>query len=306
MSILPFLNMLFLKLVGFLLSVVLVFSGAAPAATTIEAKEPENVKLQFSVVADVHMETFEMFRFQGFSQVLKDMGAAKQRQDALVLVGDNTMNGQPTEYIMLYGLLSRYNKAANTLVAMGNHDLNMGAYKTPDAIARHDFFLRSYTGQVNDKPYTHQVINGYTFVILGDEDPFEDCTATISQAQLYYLSLCLEMAPKGKPVFIFLHQSLNHTFAWSWGGVGEQSEAIREIVEQYQNVFFFNGHLHTAYQVKQIGGVTYVNLPTLLSGSVNGLGVQVEAYEDKVLLRARNYITGEWLGETEILLHPAL
>jgi len=297
MSILPFLNMIFLKLVGFLLSAVLLFSGTAPAGTPIEAKEPDNLKLQFSVVADVHMETFEMFRFQGFSQVLQDMGAAKQRQDALVLVGDNTMNGQPTEYIMLYGLLSRYNKAANTIVAMGNHDLNRGAYATPDAIARHNFFLQSCTGTVNDKPYYSKAVNGYTFIVLGDEEPQEDTTAVISQAQLDWLAEALATAPADKPVFVFLHQSLNHTFAWSWGGVGEQSQAVREIIERYPNVFFFNGHLHAARQVKQIDGVTYVNLPTLLSGGTNGIGFQVEAYENKVLLRARNYITGEWLDE---------
>jgi len=303
MSILPFLNMIFLKFVGFLLSALLLLTGNAPAATgtAIEAKDPQNLKLQFSAVADVHMETNAFFRFVEFAQVLTDMGAAKQKQDALVLVGDNTMNGQPTEYIMLYGLLSRYNKAANLLVAMGNHDLNRGSYDTPTAIARHNLFLQSYTGMMNNTPFTSQVINGYTFIVLGDELPQHDTTAVISQAQLDWLAETLEESPAGKPVFIFLHQQLGHSFG-GWGSVGEQSEAIREIIEGHSNVFFFNGHLHRPYEVKQIGGVTYVNLPNLIGGGVNGMGVQVEAYENKVLLRARNYLTGEWLGEVEILV----
>ena len=299
MAFLAFLNMLFLKAVGFFLSVVLMWAAPSASATTIEPKDAQNLRLQFGVVADVHMETFEYFRFDGFAKTLKDMG--KTRQDALVLVGDNTMNGQPTEYIMLYGLLSRYNCAKNTLVAMGNHDLNMGAYDTPDAIARHSFFYQSYTGLANDRPYCSREINGYTFVILGDEDPHEDCTATISQAQLDWLAGTLAAAPAGKPVFIFLHQMLGHTFG-GWGEVGEQSEAIRAIVERYPNVFMFNGHAHTPQKVKQIDGVTYVNLPTLLSGGENGVGFQVEAYADRVLLRARNYIAGEWLEEYEVIL----
>jgi len=305
MAIPVLLNTLFLKLAGFVLSGVLLFSGGAPAAagTAIEAKE-QDVKLQFSVVADVHMETFELFRFAGFAKTLQDMGAAKQKQDALVLVGDNTMNGQPTEYIMLYGLLSRYNKAENFLAAMGNHDLNRGAYAAPDAIARHNLFLRSYTGMVNSKPYYSKEINGYTFIVLGDEDPHEDTTATISQAQLDWLKKALDECSAGYPIFIFLHQQLIHTWG-GWGSVGEQSEAIREIIESRQNVFFFNGHLHRSMDIKQIGGVTYVNLPTLLSGGENGIGFQVEAYENKVLLRARNYITGEWLEDCEISLQPA-
>jgi len=305
MVILPFLNMLFLKIAGYLLSSILAFSVTAPAATAIEAKDPQNLKLQFSVAADVHMETYTLFRFRDFARTLQDMGAAKQKQNALVLVGDNTMNGQPTEYIMLYGLLSQYNKAANLLVAMGNHDLNMGAYATPTAIARHALFLRSYTGQVIDKPYYSKMINGCIFIVLGDEDPFEDCTATISRAQLDWLATTLEATAKEKPVFIFLHQQLIHSFG-GWGSVGEQSEEIRRIIEGYSNVFFFNGHLHRPYEVKEIDGVTYINLPTLLSGGTNGIGCQVEAYEDKVLLRARNYITGEWLDEAEILLDPAV
>ena len=297
MAVIAFLNMLFLKLVGFLLSIVLLFTAPAQPATIIEAKEP-NAKLQFGVVADVHMETYTLFRFAGFAKTLQDMGAAKQRQDALVLVGDNTMNGQPTEYIMLYGLLSQYNRAANTLVAMGNHDLNRGAYATPDAIARHNLFLRSYTGMVNDKPYYSKEINGYTFIVLGDEDPQEDTTAVISQAQLDWLKKTLDECPAGVPRFIFLHQSLNHVFAnYGWGGVGEQSEAIRKIIENRGNVYFFSGHLHTSQAVKLENEVVYVNLPTLLSGGTNGIGFQVEVYGNKVLLRARNYITGEWLEE---------
>ncbi|MCL2495503.1 MAG: metallophosphoesterase [Oscillospiraceae bacterium] len=314
--ILAFANSLFLKLAGFLLSGLLFITGAAPAAPAapIEAKDPESVELQFSVVADVHMETYTLFRFRDFAQVLTDMASAKQRQDALVLVGDNTMNGQITEYIMLYGLLSRYDSSKNFLMAMGNHDLNQSTYETSAAIRRHNFFLRSYTGAANDKPYYnqmnyritsafydgglhYQIENPYTFIILGDEDPQEDTTATISQIQLDWLAATLEKALKGYPIFIFLHQQLGHTFAWEWGGVGEQSEAIREIIEQYENVFFFNGHLHRPFEVKEIGGVTYVNLPTLLSGAQTGIGCQVEAYEDRVVLRARDYVAGEWLDE---------
>ena len=321
--ILAFANSLFLKLAGFLLSGLLLLTGGAPAAPAapIEAKYPD-AKLQFSVIADVHMETNSLSRFVDLAQVLTDMASAKSPQDALVLVGDNTMNGQLTEYIMLYGLLSRYDRSKNFLAAMGNHDLNQSTYATPTAIRRSSFFLRSYTGVANDKPYFRQmnyritsafydgglhytIEDPYTFIILGDEDPQEDTTAVISQAQLDWLAATLEKAEKalkGYPIFIFLHQSLNHTFAWEWGGVGAQSEAIREIIEQYENVFFFNGHLHRPFEVKQINGVTYVNLPTLLSGEKTGIGCQVEAYEDRVILRARDYVAGVWLEECEVVL----
>jgi hypothetical protein len=200
---------------------------------------------------------------------------------------------------MLYGLLSHYNRAANTLVAMGNHDLNRGEYATPDAIARHNLFLRSYTGAANDKPYYSMKIGDCTFIVLGDEEPQEDTTAVISQTQLDWLKKTMDDCSAGFPVFIFLHQSLNYTFAKDngWGFVGEQSEAIREIIENRGNVFFFNGHLHRSFGIKQENEVTYINLPTLLSGGMNGIGCQVEYYSGKVILRARNYITGQWLDD---------
>ena len=306
MAFLAFLNTIFLKVLGLLLSVVLMFTGASYSEAVIEAEDPASVKLQFSVLSDVHMETYELSRFEGFAATLQNIGAAKAKQDALVLLGDNTMNGQVTEYLMLYSLLSKYNpvSASNTLLAMGNHDINISSKNPAKAIDRHNFFLASYNGTANDKPYYSQEINGYTFIVLGDEDPHEDCSATISAEQITWLADTLGNAPAGKPVFIFLHQILAHVVSefGGWGTVGEQSEALRAIIEQYPNVFVFNGHAHTPQKVIQNGGVTYVNLPTLLSGSHTGIGFQVEAYENNVLLRVRDYIAGEWLTPYDIPL----
>lgn len=298
MGVLAFLNMIFLRLLGLLVSAVLVWTVPPVRQTTIEPTDKDNLRLQFTALSDVHMESFTYERFQGFSKTLRDIGASQKQQDALVLLGDNTMNGQPTEYIMLYSLLYQYNKPANTIVAMGNHDLNPGTYDTQDAIDRHNFFLRTYNGTNNSVPYYATKIKGYSFIVLGDEDPQEDTAATISQAQLDWFAQTMQSAAAdGKPIFVFLHQPLNHTFSSWWGGVGEQSEALRATAEQYDNVFFFNGHLHWYQDMMESGGVTYISLPTLLSDDEPGIGFQVEVYEDEVLLRARNYIEGEWLED---------
>ena len=300
MAILAFLNGLFLKAVGLLLSTVLVWSVPPRLGTTITPADEAKLQLQFSVIADVHMETTEYYRFQGFAKSLRDIAGSKKKQDALVLLGDNTMNGQPLEYILLYGLLAHYDSAANTLVAIGNHDLNQSTYALDAATNRHNFFLRSYTGIKTEKPYYSKVIKGYTFIVLGDEGPLVSGSATLSAAQLDWLDKALAAAAKdGKSVFVFDHQPLNHTFpAYGWGGVGQQSEALRLILQKYKNIVFFSGHLHTQVKklsIQQKGGVTYVDLPTLLSKEPYGVGYQVEVYDKQVQLRARNYMTGEWL-----------
>lgn len=300
MAILAFFNGIFLRFLGFLLSSILMWTVPPQLQTTIVPVDEANLRLQFSVLSDVHMESAEYYRFQGLAQSLRDIAGSKKAQDALVLLGDNTMNGQPSEYILLYGLLAHYNRAAQTLVAVGNHDLNRTAYSLDEATDRHTFFLRSYTGIHTEKPYYSKEIGGYTFIVLGDEGPQADGSATLSAAQLDWLDQTLAAAAQaGKPIFVFDHQPLNHTFpAYGWGGVGKQSEALRLILQKYKNILCFSGHLHTPVKNLSLytwGGVTYVNLPTLLSKEPHGVGYQVEVYDAQVLLRARNYITGEWL-----------
>ncbi|MDR1464685.1 MAG: metallophosphoesterase [Oscillospiraceae bacterium] len=286
------------KAFGWLLSVLLAGFIYAPQGPAITPAAPESVKLQFAVMSDVHMESYTLDRFTGFGKSLRDAGKAVRHQDALVLLGDNTMNGQPFEYLMLYGLLARFPAAKQTIVAMGNHDLNQSTYEPADAIARHNRFLASLTGVQYKNPYYSTVIDGYWFIVLGDEDGHEDTTTTITQTQLDWLRYTLSQAGVGgKPVFVFCHQPLNGTF--DRVGLGDASDAVWEMLRQYRNVFFFSGHLHTPagqLSIQQKEGVTFVDLPTLLSDSLGrGVGYQVEVYGGRVLLRGRNYIKGTWV-----------
>ena len=297
-----FLTGIFTKLVGLVVSLALFFTLPPPCGQSFTQQSGETLRLQLSVLSDVHTESYTYHRFRTFAAVLRDIARAQTPSDALVLLGDNTMNGQPTEYIMLYSLLSRYNRAKDLIVAMGNHDMNRGSYTPEDAIARHNLFYQSYTGRANDKPYYSVELKGYHMIVLGDELPLEDTRATISQAQLDWLAAEMALAgASGKPIFVFCHQPLNHTFPrWGWGGLGEQSEAVRAILTQYENVFFFSGHLHTEPLVLTYNGngdgVTYVNLPASTAlDSNDGVGFQVEVYDSGVQLRLRNFRTGQWL-----------
>jgi len=297
MAILAFLNMIFLKIIGFLLSAILVWTVPPSFGASFEPKDPQNLKLQFSVLSDVHMQSFEYTGFQELAMGLRGIGRAKVKQDALVFVGDNTMNGQIFEDLMFFGILSHYNpvKNTNTLVAMGNHDY-MTASSVRKSIDRNNFFLQSYTCAKNEEAYYSQVINGYTFVILAGDDAEDEYT--LSAAQAAWLGDTMAAAASGKPVFVFCHYSLSSYDA--------NDAAILAVLEQYPNVFLFNGHWHTPLDAWDANGVTKVNLPALhgrhSDGKGMGEGTQVEVYADKVLLRCRNYVTGVWVGEFEVVL----
>ena len=59
----------------------------------------------------------------------------------------------------------------------------------------------------------------------------------------------LERATKdNKPAFVMCHQAFAFTHGlpevWKTGDMGEQSDEVRAVMEQFKNVFFINGHLH--------------------------------------------------------------
>jgi len=306
----------FLRAISILATLVtLVSSTIAPPAESFTAKDEAALKTTFSVISDVHMETNNLDRFTTFRKGLQDMNRAKQN-DMLLMLGDNTMNAQGTEYLMLYSHLAAYNKLL-TIAAMGNHDINEGENKPEDAIARHNRFLNAYPYSFYyNKAYSYFTSSPadasedlYYFVVLGSEGA-AGTNAYISPEQLAFLAETVALASaSGKPLFVLCHQPLNNKPGNWWGeggNLGEQSDAVEAILKSYPGkVFFFSGHLHNAFDSRPTyvtGNITMVDLPCFTGESGTGggqltgkgYGYQVEVYEDTVLLRGRNFMNGEW------------
>jgi len=296
------------RLWSWVFALVMLFSpGAALAGGAIRPADPNALKLNFSVLADTHIESFTMFRFQYLRSAMKDIARASVKSDALVLVGDNTMNGQFTEYMMLYGILAAHNRSRNTLVAMGNHDINPSVYEFGAALARHNMFYNGYTGAKNEKPYYAREINGYAFLVLGSEDK-AGTGEVISPAQIQWLDETLADATRGgKPAFVFNHQPFNDKthFPDDWpnrpdghywynlDGIGEASDAVFDVLKKYGHVVYFYGHVHAPLKACETEGVTLVNVYPF-TAFTGGNGMYVEVYQDRVLLRGREYAFGQW------------
>lgn len=275
--------------------------------------DKDNLRLNFTVISDGHLEGNNSQKHKNYGEAFCDMAVAEVMSDALIMCGDNTMNGQVAETAMLYGLMNKYNKVENVLMAVGNHDICPGDHNTGDYDKLKERFIDYNNAFLNhkiDNLYHSQVIEGYHSIILSS-----DCDAGIQQyispKQFEWLDSELKSAAEsGRPVFLFSHWPLNDVFSdvWKEGHVGEQSDELYQLLTKYDNrIFFFTGHLHmgifeNGYGVKENGKITYINIPSFGSENTDGdadvqdtgMGMQVEVYDTEIAVRVRNFVKHEW------------
>ena len=282
----------------------------------------DDILLNVSIISDTHLDD----RFPGgklnLKKGLQDMNRMKADNDAVVVVGDLTNYGDEASVECFYELMEKHCEvpAESWVVATGNHEIGHPEEFTNEE-ARQNFvkYHNEYTDQGIENAYYSVDVDGYTFVVLCDqsEDNWDSCD--IYEDQLAFLDAELARGTaEGKPAFVICHvpvEGVNgQEVIYEDGGLDpEYSEAVKGIMEKYENIFFISGHVHTGINgyiseelfdiscVEEYNGVTYVNLPTY--GIVNrygipwnGMGFQMEVYEDEVVFRARKFNTSRWYG----------
>ncbi len=306
----------FFKLFSIFLAMTYSVSGTlAPPATDepINAKNPDEANLVFAALADPQVSNYMFDRYMVFENTMMDLHASEYDLDAVILAGDVAENGLAEEYQLVYNGLSGI-EGCRYISATGNHDIRLRAYS--QSKARFNEFANALNNNENPVSEFHftEEVNGYKFIVMGsDKSAFEE--AYISDEQLDWLDSELA-AQNGELTFVILHQplKLTHDLPNTWGSgtnpnagsVGDQSDAIKEILTSYKNVVLITGHLHTGFgeaSYEQMGDLHMINVPSLTidnkDGEYNesGLGYIVEVYDDEVLFRARNLETGKWLPD---------
>lgn len=297
-----------LKMIAAVLA-VFIFSSSGEIAS-YESLDSDNLKLNFTVISDGHIEGNNSQRHKNYGEAFCDMASAEEISKALVMVGDNTMNGQGIEEAMLYGLMNKYNKIENVLMAVGNHEVCRDDTDFEKLEKRFIKYNNAFLEHKIDKLYHSQVIDGYHFIILAT-DRNSGVEQYISDEQFEWLDNELKTAAEsGNPMFVFNHWPMNDTFSQVWpeGHVGEQSERLHQVLTKYDSrIFLFTGHLHMGifendYGIKEDGKITYINVPSF--GSENddgdadvqdtGMGLQVEVYDTQLVVRIRNFVIHQW------------
>lgn len=306
----------FFRLFAFIISVIYSASGGytAPSTETPIDTSRDGANLVFAALADPQISNYMFGRYPVLQAAGDDLHASKHPIDAVIISGDIAENGLAEEYQLVYDELSGLD--ARYLCASGNHDIRLRLYS--QSVERFTAFANALNGDEAMKElHFSEVVNGYKFIVLGsDKTVFEE--AYFTDAQLEWLES--EIAGEnGKPVFVIAHQplKLTHGLPTTWGSgsnkaaghIGDQSDAIEEIITKYDNVVFITGHLHSGlgeYTYETKGKAHLVNLPSLCienkDGSYNdaGTGYMVEVYDNEILFRARDFAKGIWVPDYDI------
>lgn len=313
------------------LSIFMVLTNIFSFATGDKAvkikRADDGCMMSFAAISDVHLQDLGLFEWL-LDCGLLDISKAEDRFDAVVFNGDNTNLGKEEEYARFGRAVDQFDIADQTILTIGNHDTWCGDWDAErDPETSIDDFVKAnkdISGRDIEHPYYSTTIKGYPFIILGSEGNSTD--AYLSPEQLSWFSTEMEKASEsGKPIFVLLHQPLNgtHGLPYNWeheedadlddGGVGDQSDAVLETIKQYDNVFYISGHIHAGFSVneekngylsiEEHDGYTLINIPSYSIGDFFqhggewqiGTGYVFEAYENEIMIRARNFITGTWL-----------
>ncbi len=290
---------------------------------TYEPLNPDDILLNVALISDTHIDTRLPCGKLYLQQAYKDINSSVVPNDAVVVCGDLTNYGDEQSIIDFFEITTKTSKVPYNIITMGNHDIghveDLG-YTNAEARA---WFLKhhnEYMGTDFDKNYYSYQVKGYKFIVLCDEsldnwDEFE-----IFEEQVQWLDSELADGEKsGLPMFVICHeptvgQNGQETVHDGGSMSPESSEMITAVLEKYENVFYISGHMHEGINgdfteklfgfrnIETVNGVTYISLPSYLLlnryGYVgNGLGMQMEVYDNEIVFRARNFSVSEWHGD---------
>ena len=283
----------------------------------------DDCKLTIEMLSDTHLEEKELARQFFLKAGLKNMTRAKTDIDAVLVAGDVTNYADEPSLAKYFDIISKFSPAP-VITAAGNHDIGHAGDRDKTDISREEAkenFIRynnEYMGTDHTGNYYSTEINGYKFIVIGDDciDGGHWDAMDITPEQMAFLDSELAAGTAdGKPAFVICHWPVDdingQTTIWPDCGIDLSTNDIKTVMEKYKNVFYISGHMHAGIKstavdelfglasVEQVNGVTYINLPTygivnMFGDPLSGTGMQLEVYDDDVVVRPRNFITNKW------------
>ncbi len=301
----------FLRAFALIVSVVMVLAAGFATGESYDVRDPEKCKLNFSILSDSHIEANNFARYKVYTHCLQDVRKNKSGNDAVIFLGDNTMNGQVLENTLFHGAAKMLLPGQTILPVVGNHDIGNGHGDYAKLQNRWYDYTRAFFGKDLAHPYYYEVIDGCYFIVLGMEEQLV-YEMTVTEAQFAWLEDTLaKAADSGKPVFVFAHYPADDVQDEN----GKSTDRLVDLLAEYNkthDLFYFCGHTHMPlylfWSFHTSNGFPEIYLPRLteLGGADDhevfgntGVGIEVELYENEVLVRGRDFYRGQWRVDDE-------
>lgn len=334
---------------------VLVYKGSIFAGDyeIPDGKVADNGKMlySFGALSDVHFNRYNFsltgddaqITFPNALNFFNELGV-----EIVGISGDISADGERNAFEKYNTITSAYDFPVYTCT--GNHDvseyftlanwqelMNKGVYGADKAAGVEDVAKNGL-----DFVYMPEGCNGDVFIFLSQYqwDYNRPESRLLTDEQLDWLEAQLEKY-EDRTVYLFFHTFLNHPVDGENPHMGEGNlennvgryydlpftedcpDEIRfeEMMDKYENVVFFNGHSHWAYDMQELnpnlnianyGGeyatmvhVSSVSSPRRTTANIDDSsehymrcseGMLVKVYEDKVVFTACEFLKGEYLS----------
>ena len=280
------------------LSVYFVLSSLAVSPAAFSPQNEADLQMEIALISDVHTETNNLGRFNVITKCFKNLNGGKENIDALILLGDNTMNGQQLETMFFYGIMEKVNPIRPYYPIMGNHDVgNSTEADYAKLRTRQLGFLQTFVDENIQQLYYSKELNGCHLIFLAP-DAAESPARHLSEEQLDWLEAELNAAAEsGKPIFVFNHYPYYYMD-------DSCAERYVSLMNSYDNLFVIVGHMHYYSRVSVIPGEKqtpeiWVPCLSMLDEEsrpidTTGRGYLMDLYPDRVEFHGFNYYTNEY------------
>ncbi len=286
------------------------------------------VHQELQVMSDIHINDDANHTYnRNFAAALREIKELSPDTLGVFINGDIANLGHASNYTAYQRILKSAGKGLHVYAAIGNHDFYSGtpAHGGPvmtdaEKIAQ---FLKG-TNNDSETVYFDRWIDGTHFVFLGSEAHVSS-NAQLSDTQLNWLKDTLEKdKAEGRPVFLFLHEGIMDTVAGTmeyqgWHGV-EQGQELKAIIDAHPEVILFSGHSHWVLEspVTILPGngkaATHVSTASCAylwddNANITNVGIDgsqgwyIYLYDDSIVLRGRNFTTGEWISSAQFVIN---
>ena len=287
------------------------------ADDTLKLKESK-LLYKFSVLTDLHITPDRSAHISHLKAALREINRLAPDSTGIFTVGDNTNGGTKEDYELLLRTVEEGMGGSEIPIyyGLGNHELIFnGTYASQMEL------FKKYTGMPG--AYFSVAVDETKAIFLGSDEQVGE--GVMHKEQLDWLENELSSVGTEKPVYLFMHQPLIETVSGSfysknpkvqyWYGFSGANSRLRALLRNYPNAILFTGHTHWTFESE--GPILYGNgkdASFVNCGAVGYLwtddddstggseGYYVEVYEDYILIRGREFVSGKWCGAAQFML----